>query len=121
MDTGEGALVLYQGPDDSSVAPKTPSHIPIAKWELAPFAPATPSKIPRPSPQKPPFVSRDSNTTGFVAFDVHSRIDDMEAMYSELKSSLAGSQFERSSLEEAVTLYKARCKCYPESSEKLQD
>ncbi|KAM3081135.1 kinesin-like nuclear fusion protein [Clarireedia jacksonii] len=42
------------------------------------------------------------------AFDVHSRMDDMEAMYDELKSSLAGSQFERSSLEEAVTLYKAR-------------
>jgi kinesin family protein C1 len=121
MDTEEGALVLYEGPDYSSVAPKTPSHIPVAKWELAPFVPATPSKLPRPSPQKSTFVPRDSNTTGFVAFDVHSRMDDMEAMYTELKSSLAGSQFERSSLEEAVTLYKARCKDYPETFGELQN
>jgi kinesin family protein C1 len=110
MDTEEGALVLYEGPDYSSVAPKTPSHIPVDKWELARFAPETPSRLPRPSPQKHKFVSRDSNTTGLPDFKLNSRLEQMEAMYNDLKSSVAGAQFDRNSIEETVAVYKSRCK-----------
>ncbi|PQE09178.1 kinesin klpA protein [Rutstroemia sp. NJR-2017a BBW] len=110
MDTGEGALVLYEGPDYSSVAPKTPSHIPVDNWELARFAPETPSRLPIPSPQKRKFVSRDSNTTGLPDFKLNSRLEQMEAMYNDLKSSVAGAQFDRSSIEETVAVYKSRYK-----------
>jgi kinesin family member C1 len=109
MDGTENALVLFQAPGDSLVAPRTPSQIPVlSKSEAVTTTPATPSRPPRTCPPKAPFLSKDSNITGFTAWDVQGRIEDMELMYSELKDKFSGTNAERNSLEEAIGLYKAR-------------
>jgi kinesin family protein C1 len=107
IDNAANAVVLYQGPGE--VAPKTPSHIPVlSKSEAL----KTPTPILRrhtkSSPQKTPFLSKYSNITGNEAWDVRGRLEDMEAMYSELKSTLSGTNLERSGLEQAVELYKTK-------------
>ena len=103
------ALVLYQSPGDGLVAPKARS--PIRKFPKANIfnaSPATPCRIPRPFPQNTPYLTKDSNLSAFIAWDVHGRLEDMEAMYSELKETLTGTSLERNGLEEAVAVYKAR-------------
>ncbi|KUJ19370.1 kinesin-domain-containing protein [Mollisia scopiformis] len=42
------------------------------------------------------------------AWDVRGRLEDVEAMYSRMKDTLAGTNLERSGLEEAVSIYKTR-------------
>jgi kinesin family protein C1 len=109
IDSSENALVLYQSPEDSLVAPKTLSHIPmLSKADAWTVSPATPCRTPRPSPQKTPYLTKDSNIPAFTAWDVHGLLEDMEAMYSELKQTLTGTSLERNGLEEAVAVYKAR-------------
>ena len=111
IDSGESALVLFQAPGDSLVAPKTPSQIPVlSKVEASNLSPVTPRKNPLLSPNKTPYLSKDSNITAFTAWDVRGRLEDMEAMYSELKDTLSGTSMERNGLEEAVAVYKARSK-----------
>lgn len=110
IDSGESALVLYELPGDSLVAPKTPSHIPVlSKADASGFSPITPRKTPRPiSPYKTPYLTKDSNVPAFTAWDVHNRLEDVEAMYAELKQSMQSTSSERNGLEEAVSVYKAR-------------
>jgi kinesin family protein C1 len=109
IDSNENALVLYQSPGDSLVAPKSPSHIPmLSKADTWTVSPAMARSTPRPSPQKTPYLTKDSNILAFTAWDVHGRLEDMEAMYSELKQTLNGTSLERNGLEEAVAVYKAR-------------
>lgn len=111
INSSESALVLFQASGDSLVAPKTPSQIPVlSKMGAVAAAPVTPCRIPRSSPSKPPFLTKDSNILGFIAWDVHGRLEDMEAMYSELKNTLSGTSLERNTLEEAQALYKAKSK-----------
>ena len=113
IDCAESALVLFQAPGDSLVAPKTPSQIPVlSKPETHPATPATPSKSVKISPQKTPYLTKDSNIPAFTAWDVRGRLEDMEAMYSELKDKFSGTNMERNGLEEAVALFKARSKPY---------
>jgi len=104
------ALVLFQEPHGSLVAPNTPSQIPVrTRAEASLATPATSSRITKPSPCKTPFLSKDSNITNFTAWDVRGRLEDMEAMYSTLKDTVTGSTIERNGLEEAVSKYKLRC------------
>lgn len=112
IDSAESALVLFETPGDSLVAPKTPSQVPVVfKQEAAPATPATPCKIPRSSsPKKVTYLTKDSNIPAFTAWDVRGRLEDMEAMYSELKNKFSGTNLERNGLEEAVALFKARSK-----------
>jgi kinesin family protein C1 len=111
IDSAENALVLFQSSGDSLVAPKTPSHIPkFSKGNAFDISPTTPRRTPRPFPQKTPYLTKDSNIPAFIAWDVHGRLEDMEAMYSELKETLNGTSLERNGLEEAVAVYKARSK-----------
>jgi kinesin family protein C1 len=113
IDSTESALVLFQAPGDSLVAPKTPSQIPVlCKAEALPATPATPCKTPKTSPHKIPYLTKDSNIPAFTAWDVRGRLEDMEAMYSELKDKFSGTNIERNGLEEAVGLFKARSKLY---------
>jgi kinesin family protein C1 len=109
-DGEEKALTLFQAPGDAQIAPKTPSHIPVlSKQESFIATPATtPCKTPKTSPQKPIYLTKDSNTPAFIAWDVRGRLEDMEAMYSVLRDTLNGTSLERNGLEEAVALYKAR-------------
>lgn len=109
-DDSSSALVLFEVPEKNLIYPKTPSHIPVlSKAEASGATPATPSRVPKSSPIKTPFLSKDSNITGFTAWDVSGRLGDMEAMYSELKHTLADTGTERRVLEEAVGHYKIRC------------
>jgi kinesin family member C1 len=111
-DSTENALVLFQASGDSLVAPKTQSHIPVlSKAEASNVTPVTPCRPPTISPTKTSFLSKDSNIVGFTAWDVRGRLEDMEAMYSELKDTLQGTNLERNGLEEAQALYKQRSKC----------
>jgi len=112
IDRAETALVLYELPGGNLVAPKTPSHIPVlSKADASGFSPITPCKTPRPiSPYKTPYLTKDSNIPAFTAWDVHNRLEDVEAMYAELKQSMQSTSSERNGLEEAVSVYKARSK-----------
>jgi kinesin family protein C1 len=114
IDRAETALVLYELPGDNPVAPKTPSHIPVlSKADASGFSPITPCKTPRPiSPYKTPYLTKDSNIPAFTAWDVHNRLEDVEAMYAELKQSMQSTSSERNGLEEAVSVYKARSKSF---------
>lgn len=119
-DSPESALVLFEAPGDSLVALRTPSQIPLlCKPEAAPATPATPCKTSRSSsPKKAPYLTKDSNLPAFTAWDVRGRLEDMEAMYSELKDKFSGTNMERNGLEEAVALFKARSKLW--SSQHLE-
>jgi kinesin family protein C1 len=98
----------------SLVAPKTPSQIPVLKKaEALPNAtpaatPSRSSKFSSPTKQVQ-YLTKDSNIPAFTAWDVHGRLEDMEAMYTELKKTLAGTAVDRNGLEEAIAQYKARC------------
>jgi kinesin family protein C1 len=114
VDKSSGAVVLNKRAQRSLVVPKTPSHIPISKRAEATLAtPATPSRSAKNSSNKTQFLTKDSNIPAFTAWDVHGRLEDMEAMYSELKKTLTGTAVERNGLEEAIAQYKARCMCWP--------
>jgi kinesin family protein C1 len=104
------ALMMYNAPSGSPSAPKTPSHIPILMTEAPSALPVIPLKFPKTPPCKTPYLSKDSNIPAFTAWDVRGRLEDMEAMYSELKTTLSGSNMERNGLEEAVKVYKSRSK-----------
>jgi kinesin family member C1 len=108
LDSGETALVLYESPGDSLVAPQTPSHITVSSKADTYFSPVTPYRTPRPSPHKTPYLTKGSNIPAFTAWDVHNRLEDVEAMYAELKQSMQSTSSERNGLEEAVAVYKAR-------------
>ena len=73
------------------------------------MAPVTPHKTPKISPKKStPYLTKDSNMPSFAAWDVHGRLEDMEAMYDELKQTVKDTSLERNGLEEAVAVYKQR-------------
>ncbi|KAF7880139.1 uncharacterized protein EAF02_007776 [Botrytis sinoallii] len=108
VDNEEAALVLYQAPVHSSVAPKTPSHIPVlAKSEYFNSTPMTPCKSSKFSPTKKPYLTKDSNVSG-VAFDVRSRLESMEAMYARLASTVDGTGKDHDALRNAVSEYKTK-------------
>lgn len=115
IDSTESALILFQAPGDRPVAPKTPSHIPVPrKSEAVSATPATPSKTPRSYPQNPPFLSKDSNITSFVGWDMDGRVGNMEAMYEKLKDGI-----ERNGLNEVIEQYKARSRFNPNGAKSL--
>jgi len=106
MDGSESALVLFQPPEGSLVAPQTPSQIPVPSKRYP--SNSTPCKTSKKYPHRKTNFTEDSNLAPFVAFDVRGRLEDIEAMYFEMKDKMAGSNLERNGLEEAVSLYKAR-------------
>lgn len=114
IDSTESALMLFQAPGDSLVAPRTPSQIPVLPKSGAVTVPVTPRtpRTPKNLAPKPTFLSKDSNITAFTAWDVESREKLMESMYEELTGKVGGSMVERHVLEEALGLYKARSKIF---------
>lgn len=109
VDNEEAALVLYRAPDDSSVAPRTPSQIPVlAKSEFGNSTTVSPCKTSRFSPTKKPFLTKDSNVPALIAFDVRSRLESMEAMYARLEQSVTGTGKDHDELRNAVSAYKAK-------------
>jgi kinesin family protein C1 len=113
VDNTSNTLVLFQTAERSLVTPSTPSQIPILSRAEAPRAtpraiPATPSRALKSSTTKTNFLTKDSNITNFSAWDVRGRLEDMEAMYFELKDSLTGTTMERNGLEEIVAKFKVK-------------
>lgn len=108
----ENALVLCEDREDSSVAlvPKNSSQIPVPlKAEAPREIIATPCKNPKLSPQKnTPFLAKDSNLTGFTAWDVDSRLHTMESMFSEMKKTVNMTANDRAGFEEVLNLHKTR-------------
>ena len=109
----ETSLVLFRPPGGSLVAPKTPSQIPVLskseiKSDAVILAPATPCKTPKPSPPKSLFLSKDSNTKSFIAWDLDSRLGTMDATLADLQQKMNSDTMERSGLEEAVGIYKLK-------------
>ena len=110
IDSEEKALTLCQAPGDDPIAPKTPSQIPVLSKQGSniPTPAISPCRTPKSFTHTPQYLTKDSNITSFLAWDVNGRLEDMEAMYSELKDVLTGTSLERNGLEEAVGVYKAR-------------
>jgi kinesin family protein C1 len=113
----ETSIVLYQESGDSLVAPKTPSFIPVRSKQdaLIPTPTPSPCKISKASPQKTPFLSKDSNITGFIAWDYESRVENMEGDLKQMKGTIDGFNRERNGLEDTITICKARSR-FGESS-----
>jgi kinesin family member C1 len=109
VDGTSGALVPFSATQRSLVTPSTPSQIPIlSRAEASCATPATPSRTFKSSTTKSQFLTKDSNIPAFIAWDVRGRLEDMEAMYSELKDTLTGTSMERNGLEEAVAKFKIK-------------
>lgn len=90
--------------------PKTPSHIPRRKPSKGVLNDVpNPIISPKKTPRIIPFLTRDSNTKG-IAWDTRGRLQDVEAMYSELKEKMNDTTHESSGLKETVAIYKARCR-----------
>ncbi|KAI9883130.1 MAG: hypothetical protein M1823_005114 [Watsoniomyces obsoletus] len=106
-------------PQADSFRCSTPSLIPQPsphRFHVSPIPFVTPSRVVKrsvathathatASPQKLPFLTRDSHTK---AWDTKGRLEDIECLYSELKERMNGTVRERNGLEEAVDLYKSR-------------
>ncbi|EKD17558.1 kinesin [Drepanopeziza brunnea f. sp. 'multigermtubi' MB_m1] len=112
IDSTENALMLFQPLEESSEAPVSPSHIPKLSRSDPFMDPVTPRRTPKPSPQKTPFLTKDSNVPGFTAWDVDDRVARMEGMvsgiFSEIEQRVSKTTLEKNAFEEAVTLFKAR-------------
>ena len=102
--------------------PKTPSHIPKIKPKTPKTAVQAPKPFKTPSTKynvhqcscssaiKLEYLTRDSNVPA-PAWDTKGRLEDMETLYSQLRSQFEGAAFEKNGLEESLTLYKTRRMC----------
>ncbi|KAG9670938.1 kinesin-like protein klpA, partial [Aureobasidium melanogenum] len=103
---------------DEPLCPKTPSQIP--KLKPAPKTPCPPDadlhifktphtkySVHNASPGKIVYLNRNSNTPA-PAWDTKGRLEDMETLYSQLKSQLDSAATEKSGMEEGISIYKAR-------------
>jgi len=89
----------------SKLPPRTPTAVQAPKFGKTPLAK---DKIPKRSPTKVEYMSRETNTPA-PAWDTKGRLEDMENLYSQLRSQFEGAAFEKTGLEESLTLYKTRC------------
>ncbi|KAH8589285.1 P-loop containing nucleoside triphosphate hydrolase protein [Bisporella sp. PMI_857] len=114
INSCKNTVVLCEAIGDSLVAPKTPaSSIPVLrkskmKLDVANAALVTPCKTPKSPSKKNQFLSKDSNVTSFTAWDVDSRLGNVEAMFADLQQKVNSSGQERAGLEEAVGIYKLK-------------
>ncbi|KAK8213913.1 P-loop containing nucleoside triphosphate hydrolase protein [Phyllosticta capitalensis] len=112
--------------------PATPSHIPrlqrqsvqqsgpfesssalsVQPIQATPFRALSPLKTPKKSPCKEittPYLNKDSNLRGpLPAWDTKGRLDEMEALYGELRQQVQSTKNERANIEEKVESHKAK-------------
>lgn len=107
---GETALVLFEQPEDSLVAlnPKTPSQIPVPtkNWGMN-ATPHTPSRTSKNRFKQNTRSKRYSNTD-FIAWgpeDIDSRMNDMDAMFKQMKEAKEVMSQEQSNHERMVSGY----------------
>jgi len=64
-----------------------------------------------PTKSVPPFLTKDSNTRGFAAFDVAERLRGMEAQFLAFKDKVNGSLADKEEMEKTVVVVKSNCTC----------
>ncbi|CAD0018895.1 unnamed protein product [Aureobasidium pullulans] len=114
---------------EEPLCPKTPSQIP--KLKPVPKTPRPPEtdlqiyKTPHTkytvhnaSPGKITYLNRNSNTPA-PAWDTKGRLEDMETLYSQLKTQLDSAATEKTGMEEGISIYKARSTELTETKVKL--
>jgi kinesin family member C1 len=84
------------------VFPKTKSS--------AAFSPTRSTRSPRKTPSKDKLFLNKYSNAKMPDWDLGSRVENMESMYADLKTSLSTTTAESNSLKESITLYKARGK-----------
>ena len=76
-------------PHNGQVAPKTPSHaemdLQLQKVHTSIRTILTPARASFSSPTKPPFLSKYSNLTGFVATDIDERVGKLDNEFQKIK------------------------------------
>jgi hypothetical protein len=72
--------------------------------------PRSPSKST--SPSKLPFLTKESNLTGFIAWDVDERLQEVESQFKGLKEMMNSTVNDRRAMEDAVELAKTRGKLH---------
>ncbi|KAI4842428.1 kinesin-domain-containing protein, partial [Aureobasidium sp. EXF-8845] len=103
---------------DDPLCPKTPSQIPKPKSVLkTPYPPEpdlhifktpyTKYSVHNASPGKIVYLNRNSNTPA-PAWDTKGRLEDMETLYSQLKSQLDSAATEKTGMEEGISMFKTR-------------
>lgn len=114
LDSSQSAVRLSEASGDNIVAPKTPSQIPLPPKVEALVETPNPTPIarrtPRPSPQKPHFLTKDSNINSFTGWDVELRLEGIEGQFAKIRDTLESTTLDRTALEESLAVYKARGK-----------
>jgi len=119
-DEEQGQVVSFPLQQEEPQCPKTPSYIPkpvvktpLSAAGLQPVA-IDPSlshcrfvQSPAPTPVKTVFLTRDSNLLA-PAWDTKGRLEDMEVLYSQLKSQLDSASKENHGMEDRLGIHKAR-------------
>lgn len=67
--------------------------------------PRSPSKL---TPAKQPFLTKDSNLTGYTAWDMDERLNNVESQFKVMKEAMDVSLTDRKTLEDAVAVAKTR-------------
>lgn len=75
---------------------------------IALFKTNSPNKSPAKSPMRNNYLTKDSNLTGFVAFDVDGRVGDIESQFKELKAMVDTTLLDRKGMDDALELAKKR-------------
>lgn len=75
---------------------------------IALFKANSPNKSPVKSPMRNSYLTKDSNLTGFVAFDVDGRVGDIESQFKELKAMVDTTLLDRKGMDDALDLAKKR-------------
>ena len=116
-ENGQQAVVRAEESAVSSVArPKTPPH--TAQQALAMIKDfgdslASAAKTPRspvksPCSKKVPFLTKESNTRNFTAWDVDERLSELDNQFKVMKEVMNVSLTDRKAMDEAINLAKTR-------------
>lgn len=117
-NNSEARSASFSSSQEEPLCPKTPSQIP--KLKPVPKTPRPPERglqifktphtkytIHNASPGKITYLNRNSNTPA-PAWDTKGRLEDMESLYSQLKSQLDSAATEKTGMEEGLAVYKTR-------------
>ncbi|CCF32025.1 kinesin [Colletotrichum higginsianum] len=79
-----------------------------------------------PSPSRPPFLTKDSNLTQFVGWDVEGRVAELDSQFKQVKESMNVMLSDKELMDERVEMYKKRSELGPLSEleaerDKLED
>ncbi|KAI1001593.1 Kinesin-like protein [Podosphaera aphanis] len=105
----DAVLDLSLAPLESFRAISSPSSIPVlSKSDTSLHEPRTPLKVLKNSLLKTPFLTKDSNLSGFTEWDVQDRLQNMEAQFEEMRETMKGASLDKKSLEENIEAMKSR-------------